>query len=313
VDDLLDVTRISRNKVHLQRQRLELNELVRRTLEDHRSIFEQGEIRLHLEPAAEAVFVDADWNRLAQVVGNLLTNAAKFTARGGQVTVAITKDEAAKLAFIRVTDTGIGIAPEMLSRLFQPFAQADTTLDRNKGGLGLGLALVKGLVELHGGDVTATSGGLGQGSELAVRLPLQFAVVVEPARSAASPAPTRRRVLIIEDNIDAAESLRDALEFGDHQVEAAYNGPDGLAKAREFRPEIVLCDIGLPGMDGYEVARAFRADAALKSVFLVALSGYAQPEDLRRAQEAGFDQHLAKPPSLHTLERVLATDPTSAS
>jgi two-component system CheB/CheR fusion protein len=194
----------------------------------------------------------------------------------------------------------------MLPRLFQPFMQADTTLDRSKGGLGLGLALVKGLVELHGGVVSARSGGPGQGAEFMVELPLDETAVGVANPPAVTPEGSRRRVLIIEDNRDAADSLRQVLEFGAHMVEVAYNGSDGLAAARDFKPEIVLCDIGLPGMDGYAVARAFRADEALKGAYLVALSGYALPEDRQRAFEAGFARHLAKPPSVEALEQLLA-------
>jgi two-component system CheB/CheR fusion protein len=190
--------------------------------------------------------------------------------------------------------------------LFEPFMQAEATLDRSKGGLGLGLALVKGLVEMHGGEVRAHSDGPGKGAEFVVELPLEATSADRASPTAVGAKPSGRRVLVIEDNVDAADSLREVLAFGDHVVEVAYNGPQGLARAREFKPEVVLCDIGLPGMDGFEVARAFRADDALKGVFLVALSGYALPEDLQRAQEAGFDRHLAKPPSLEKLESVLA-------
>jgi two-component system CheB/CheR fusion protein len=202
---------------------------------------------------------------------------------------------------------------EMLARLFQPFAQADATLDRSKGGLGLGLALVKGLVELHGGTIAARSPGLGQGAEFVVRLPLALeeGAVDGSARSSTLVPGGRRRVLIIEDNIDAADSLREALEFSEHEVEVAYNGPAGIAKARKYMPEIVFCDIGLPGMDGFDVARAFRADDALKGAYLVALSGYALPEDVQRATEAGFDQHLAKPPNLQSLEQTIARVPAA--
>jgi two-component system CheB/CheR fusion protein len=196
----------------------------------------------------------------------------------------------------------------MVSRLFQPFSQADSTLDRSKGGLGLGLALAKGLVELHGGTVTAGSAGLGQGAEFVVRLPLAKDTGASP-QTDENPAKSRRRVLIIEDNTDAADSLRDVLAFGEHEVEVAYTGPQGIAKAQEFFPEIVLCDIGLPGMDGYAVARAFRAESALRGAFLVALSGYALPEDLERAHAAGFNRHLAKPASLEKLEEILAEVP----
>jgi PAS domain S-box-containing protein len=312
VDDLLDVTRIARNKIPLQRQRLELGELVRRTMEDHRPQFESNEVHLELAPTSQPVFVNGDSNRLAQMVGNLLQNSAKFTGPGGGTRVSVSTDSEAKQAVVRVTDTGVGMDQEMLARLFQPFAQADATLDRSKGGLGLGLALVRGLVELHGGTITAHSPGLGQGTEFVVRLPLAVEEGADdrPVRSG-TPAPGgRRRVLIIEDNIDAADSLREALEFSAHEVEVAYNGPAGIAKAREYKPEVVFCDIGLPGMDGFDVARAFRADDALKGAYLVALSGYALPEDVQRASEAGFDQHLAKPPNLDILEQTLARAPS---
>jgi two-component system CheB/CheR fusion protein len=183
--------------------------------------------------------------------------------------------------------------------------QASATLDRSQGGLGLGLALVKGLVELHDGAVRAHSEGPGRGAEFVVELPLDDATQGKIIPGAET-SPTRRiRVLIVEDNLDAAQSLREVLELGEHLVDVAHSGPEGLAKARAFRPEVVLCDIGLPGMDGYGVARALRADEVLKSVFLVALSGYALPDDLQRASEAGFDRHVAKPPSLEKLEDLL--------
>jgi PAS domain S-box-containing protein len=309
VDDLLDVTRITSNKIQLQRQRLELNELVLRTMDDYRSQFENGEIALELKPAAAPVYVHADWNRIAQVIGNLLQNAAKFTSRAGLTRVTVETDQAARLAVIRVTDTGVGMSPELLSRLFEPFSQADETLDRSKGGLGLGLALVKGLVELHGGSVAAHSEGLGKGAEFIVRLPLDLHGTAQPETPAQESEHRSLRVLIIEDNVDAANSLSEVLGLGHHQVAVAYNGPEGIAKAREFQPEIVLCDIGLPGMDGYQVARAFRADTRLREVYLVALTGYALPEDLQEAQQAGFHRHLAKPPSLDNLEALLAHVP----
>ena len=305
VDDLLDVTRIARNKIQLQRQRLELSEHVRRTMEDYRSLFEKKDIRLDFAPAPHPLSVNADGNRLAQVVGNLLDNAATFTDQGGSVSVSISSDAVARQAVIRFADTGIGMTREVLSRLFQPFTQADKTLARSRGGLGLGLALVKGIVELHGGEVTANSAGLGKGSELIVRLPLELPQVAEPQPGRASPERIRRRVLIIEDNIDAADSLREALELDENEVAVAYNGPEGIAKAREFAPAVVLCDIGLPGMDGYEVARTFRSDDSLRGTCLVALSGYALPEDVLRAQEAGFERHIAKPPRVEELEELL--------
>ena len=308
VDDLLDVTRITRNKIQLQCETVDLNQLVQHTIEDQGTLFDKSEVNLEFRPAPRPVLVNADRNRLAQVIGNLLQNAAKFTGRGGQTRITIRADATAKQAVVQVADTGVGMAPEMVSRLFQPFSQADSTLDRSKGGLGLGLALAKGLVELHGGIVTAGSAGLGQGAEFVVRLPLAMDTAASP-QTDENPAKSRRRVLIIEDNTDAADSLRDVLAFGEHEVEVAYNGPQGIAKAQEFLPEIVLCDIGLPGMDGYAVARAFRAESALRGAFLVALSGYALPEDLERAQAAGFNRHLAKPPSFEKLEEILAEVP----
>ncbi len=312
VDDLLDVTRITRNKIEIQHQRLDLNEVVRSTLEDQRSQFEDGEVELRLSAAADRVFVNGDWNRLSQAVGNLLQNAGKFTGRGGSVTVSVSAESPSGQAVIRVADTGLGIAPDVLPRLFQPFMQADSTLDRSKGGLGLGLALVKGLVELHGGTVSARSDGLGKGAEFVVRLPLDRSRPPDAVAPSTSREPSPRRVLIIEDNVDAAVSLREALELGGHVVEVAHGGPDGLAKARGFHPEVVLCDIGLPGMDGYEVGRRFRADKATKGAFLVALTGYVLPEDLQRAQKAGFELQLAKPPDMEQLQEILATLPPGA-
>ncbi len=309
VDDLLDVTRINRGKIHLRRGRLELNDLVSRTVEDHRSLLDRSGVAVHVEPAPRDVFIQADWNRVAQVLSNLLQNAAKFTPRGGRVTVATWEDAGTSRAVVRVSDTGAGMAGDMLARLFEPFMQADDTLDRSKGGLGLGLALVKGLVELHGGSVEAVSAGLGMGSEFTLRLSLDLAEPVAAPSGRVDGARARRRVLLIEDVRDSADTLSDILRLNGHEVAVAYSGPDGIARAREFRPDVVLCDIGLPGMDGYAVARALRADEALREPRLVALSGYALPEDLQRAARAGFDRHLAKPPDLDALEAILAEAP----
>jgi CheY-like chemotaxis protein len=250
--------------------------------------------------------VNGDWNRLAQVVGNLLTNAGKFTAAGGSVTVSVGSDPATGKAFIRVADTGVGIAPETLSRLFEPFVQADTTLDRSKGGLGLGLALIKGLVDLHGGTVEGRSAGLGHGAEFTVLLPLDVNEPAAATGSSAAHARARCRVLVIEDSVDAANSMRELLELEGQEVAVACEGREGVAKARELRPDLVLCDLGLPGMSGYEVAGALRAESSLVGTLLVAVSGYALPEDVDRAAAAGFDRHLAKPASLGQLATLLA-------
>jgi PAS domain S-box-containing protein len=306
VDDLLDVTRISRGKIQLQREALELGELVRRTVEDHRSMFLNNGVALEAELGARGLWTHGDPTRLAQVVGNLLQNAAKFTPRGGRTTVALERS-GEEQALLRVADTGAGIAAGVLERLFEPFTQAEATLDRSRGGLGLGLSLVKRLVEMHGGSVSVTSLGVGQGAQFAVSLPLMSGAGLDEV---AGPAPSdrgnSRRVLLIEDNVDTAESLREALELDAHAVEVAHTGPAALEKARAFKPDIVFCDIGLPGMDGYAVARAMRADPALARLPLVALTGYAAIEDVEKARAAGFDYHLAKPPTMEALERLLS-------
>jgi two-component system CheB/CheR fusion protein len=213
-------------------------------------------------------------------------------------------------AVLSVRDNGVGIAPEMRSRLFEPFIQAPQTLDRSRGGLGLGLTMVKGLAELHGGTVDVTSAGPGRGCEFTVRLPLTAAAQAKAAPPP-SPAPTgaRRRVLLIDDTTDAADVMCDLLTLHGHDARVAYDGPSGIALAHEFRPEVVVCDIGLPGMDGYEVARAMRTDDALRGTYLVALSGYARLGDRERSAKAGFDRHLAKPLSTEEFERVLAEGP----
>jgi signal transduction histidine kinase/CheY-like chemotaxis protein len=307
VDDLLDVTRITQNKVQLQRRRIDINDVVRQTLEDNRSALERSGVRLVAEIAPRPLHVNADGVRIAQVVTNLLGNAVKFTPSGGLVKVSVSLDAAAEMAVLRVTDTGTGIDPALLGRLFEPFMQADRTLDRTGGGLGLGLALVKGLIDLHEGDVRAHSDGLGKGAEFTVRLPL---ATTDADRAVGARdddlARTRRRVLIIEDDGDVATGLKAALQIDGHDVTLARSGVDALALARATRPDVVLCDIGLPVMNGYDVARAFRADAALRSIFLVALSGYAQAEDIARAHDAGFDEHLAKPPTIDRLKRIFA-------
>ena len=306
VDDLLDVTRISRGKVRLEREALDLREVVLRAVEDHRPVSLANAMDLEVLVPDEAVQVVGDRSRLMQVVGNLLNNATKFTPRGGQTLIALDRDGQTAEAVIRVRDTGAGIAAEMLPRLFGAFVQADRTLDRSRGGLGLGLALVKGLVEAHGGSVSVHSEGLGKGAEFTIRLPLgEGAPAVAKAASEIGRS-TPRRVLVIEDDADAADSLREALELGEHEVAVAYDGPEGIRKARELRPDIVLCDIGLPGMDGYEVARVLRSEEALRSIYLVALSGYGLPEDVAKAQAAGFDQHIAKPAALKKLQEAFA-------
>jgi PAS domain S-box-containing protein len=309
IDDLLDVTRIERGKISLQRSVFDLVEVVRRVVEDQRAAFELREVEVAL--GDEPLWIDGDATRVAQVVTNLATNAAKFTPAGGRIALSLHRDDSGH-AVLEVADTGIGIDADILPRLFEPFAQADRSLDRSRGGLGLGLALVKGLVDLHGGEVSAQSRGPGTGARFTVRLPL----TVPPARvMEAEPAVggldrQGKRVLIIEDNVDSAKSLGEVLELEGYRVAVTNSGAEGIARAHEFTPDVVLCDIGLPGIDGYGVARALRRDPAVASAMLVALTGYAQPEDRQKAREAGFDAHFAKPPDLSALHRLLAATPT---
>ncbi len=303
IDDLLDVSRISQGKILIRREPVDLAALVRSTVEDHRALLEGAGLALLLEVPDLPLWMDGDPTRLSQALGNLLQNAIKFTNPEGRVTVRLTERGGA--AELIVEDTGVGMEPEILARLFQPFSQADQTLDRSRGGLGLGLALVKGLVEMHGGSVEAHSGGGGNGSVLTLRLPLQAREPTPvPGEAAATPEAKTLRVLIIEDNQDAADSLQILLELSGHQAEVAYTGKDGLDASRRLPPQVVLCDIGLPGgMNGYDVARGLRAE--LPEICLIALTGYAQEEDQRRAREAGFDLHLTKPVDPAALIRLL--------
>jgi signal transduction histidine kinase/CheY-like chemotaxis protein len=307
VDDLLDIARINQGRVALEREWLDLRWAVRHTLEDHRGALEATGLSLRLELPEEPVWFAGDRTRLAQVLGNLLSNAAKFTDAGGQVTVRLTTDADAAQAAVTVRDTGIGIDPAMLPHVFESFAQAGRDPVRNRGGLGLGLALVKGLVELHGGEVRAESAGLGKGAAFTLTLPL---AQTEAARVQTDEAPgrsaPRRCILVVDDNRDAAETLRDLLEMAGHRVALAYSGPAAIEAARRILPEVILCDIGLPGLDGYEVARAVREHAGTAGARLIAVSGFGQEEDRRRSQEAGFERHLTKPINYEELEQLLA-------
>jgi PAS domain S-box-containing protein len=306
VDDLLDVTRITTDRIHLQLAPVDLVELVARTVDDVRPLFDRRGVQLELEVPATPVVVEGDSARLAQIVSNLLHNAAKFTPPGGTTTVTMDADAGSQQVAVIVADTGVGIDPDVLPKLFQPVMQARPTLDRSEGGLGLGLALVKSLAELHGGGVEASSAGPGQGTQMVVRLPIHgpLAVPQPPQPPLAIPA---RRVLVIDDNFDGAESLRVLLQLSGHAVEVAHAGPQGVAAARGFHPDVVICDLGLPGMDGFEVARAIRREASPPAPLLVALSGYALPGDIERSLEAGFDLHLAKPPDLDKLGELITS------
>jgi PAS domain S-box-containing protein len=300
VDDLLDVARASTGKVALQRQPIDLSEVAAGCVRFLREGAQAGRHSMTLR--GESVFVNADPIRVEQIIRNILDNAVKFTPSGGSIEVEIFREK--QEAVLRVTDTGIGINPEVLTRIFDLFAQAAQPIDRAMGGLGIGLTLSRRLVEMHGGTITAASDGPGCGAQFTVRFPVEAAGTPPPAPT--GPVPDRsRHILIVEDNNDARESLRLLLESLGHRVLDANDGPSGLALALDHQPEVVLIDLGLPGLDGYEVARALRASPGGKTATLIAVSGYGQAEDRRRSTEAGFNAHLVKPVSQSALSHLL--------
>jgi len=313
VDDLLDVSRITRGTIELRRERAEVTAIVEQALETSRPLLEAASHELSVSYPAEPLWVMADVTRLAQVLANLLNNAAKYTRAGGRIHVAI--DSEGGDAVIRVRDDGIGIPPDMLGRIFEIFAQVDTSLERAQGGLGLGLTIAQRLVEMHGGTITAASDGPGTGSELAVRLP-RLPRLQEPRESSAAAgdghqsgdpeARAELKVLVVDDNNDSADSLAVWLELAGHQVRTAYDGQQALAAAEEFRPRVILLDIGMPGMSGYDVARRLREKLATHDVLLLAMTGWGQDEDRRKSREAGFDEHLVKPLDPQALKDLLA-------
>lgn len=308
VDDLLDVTRITQDNIELRKECVECNELVREATADYRPLLMENGISLETEYETTPLYLDADPVRLTQVLGNLLHNAAKFTTSGDKIKVKITCDDRRSNVIITIQDTGKGIHPQFIPLIFEPFKQADKSLDRKNGGLGLGLAIVKGILTLHGGSIDAFSEGIGKGSRFQIQLPLsvdrycnQSETVIEDEICSYS-----LRTLIIEDNEDLLDIMVDLLKYLGHEVISASNGMDGIIKANEWPPEVLICDIGLPGMSGYQVADAFRSNDILNDVFLIALTGYAQPEDVERSKEAGFHRHLAKPIQLEMLKSTLA-------
>lgn len=305
IDDLLDITRISEGKIRIQREPVDLGAMVRACADDQHQAIVEHRLTLDVVVPEEPLWVDGDPTRIYQVIGNLLSNALKFTETGGHISITATADEATGEAVVRVRDNGIGMDPSLLPQLFQPFVQAPTGLARTNGGLGLGLALVKALVGLHGGRVEAHSDGLGKGAEFVVCLPLRREACELTVEVGVQQIAESWRVLLVEDNVDAALSLRDVIRLDGHRVEVAHSGTEGIAKAREFRPHLVLCDIGLPNVDGYELARTLRGDASLRHAFLVALTGYASDEDRKRASAAGFDRHIAKPVSAEQLAALM--------
>ena len=313
VDDLLDVSRVTLGKIILKRQPLNLQEVTSRCLNELglRSLADNQGLRLEVH--AEPVPVEGDPVRLEQVFCNLLQNAVKYTPRGGTLSISVRAEGSEGV--VRLRDTGVGLSAEMLDKVFEPFTQVESSRQRSEGGLGLGLPLVRKLVEMHGGRVEAWSDGPGTGSEFTVRLPL----LVDQAKAGTAlqkPEPRETEavtgpagglhVLIVEDNVDGRESLRDLLEIWGHRVDLAETGPEGLEKAFALRPEVALVDIGLPGLDGNEVARRLRAVLGRDQMSLIAMTGYGQPEDRRRALQAGFDRYLVKPVDPSILSRLLS-------
>jgi signal transduction histidine kinase len=314
VDDLLDVSRLSSGKILLRRRKMDVVRTVRLAIEDQRHAFSANDLSLEEALPAEPIWIDADPDRVAQVMGNLLNNALKFTDSGGSVKVTLTVDSG-DMVRITVKDTGIGMSSEMLSRLFEPFAQAESTLDRSRGGLGLGLALVKGVADLHGGSVQATSEGAGKGTEVSVLLPAEKnQKTPEVINEGTGYSSGSKKILVIEDNLDAAESINMLLTLEGFSVRVAHDGAAGIAEAVNFHPDVILCDIGLPGaMDGYGVAASVRKSPELASIAMIALTGYGQESDLLRAKHAGFDYHVVKPVDPNELAKLLSAIPENKS
>ncbi len=303
VDDLMDVARITSGKIELRLGPTDLDKVVRRTVEAVGPLLTERRHRIAVSVPAQPVWVRGDAVRLEQILTNLLQNAAKYTPPGGNVMVTLlTADTSAEL---RVADTGIGIRAEMLPRIFDMFQQGDRVQGRLIEGLGIGLTLVRNLVDLHGGTIEATSAGLGRGSEFIIRLPL---CAPGPATQESTTRPERRprKVLVVDDNKDAAHSLAVVLRHEGHDVREVYDGPAALAAVAEASPQVVLLDIGMPGMDGYEVARRLRQTPGFNATPIVALTGFGSAEDHRRSREAGFNQHLTKPVDPEALLDILA-------
>jgi CheY-like chemotaxis protein len=305
IDDLLDLSRISRGKVELRPERVDLAAVVQSAVETSRPVIEQAGHQLTLSAPAEPLFVEADVTRLSQVFANLLNNAAKYTETGGRI--GLTAGREGGEVVVSVRDNGVGIPAPMLPHVFEMFTQVDRSLERSQGGLGIGLNIVKRLVEMHGGTVEARSAGPGHGSEFVVRLPLlRSEAPAPPPPDGEPPEPGRpRRLLVVDDSRDSADTLARLLRRLGHEVEVAYEGPSACEAAVALTPDMVLLDIGLPGMDGYEVARRLRTEPSLDGLYLVALTGYGSESDRRKSAEAGFDDHIVKPVEFDALRRVL--------
>ncbi len=310
IDDLLDVSRIVRGKIELRKEVLNLATAIAQAVETAQPVIDARGHELSVGLPDAPIWVDADRIRLAQVIANLLTNAAKYTDRAGRIWL-IAEQEGGQ-AVVRVRDSGIGIAPEMQSRVFDLFTQGDLSPAHSQGGLGIGLTLVKRLMDLHDGSVAVHSDGLGQGSEFVIRLPAVASTEAAGELAGRAEATThvagasKRRVLVVDDNVDAAESIAMILQLAGYDVRCIYDGPSVLQTATAYRPDVVVLDIGLAGMSGYDVARRIREEPDLKQTVLVAMTGYGQDEDRRRSQEAGFDYHLTKPVDPDVLQDFVA-------
>jgi CheY-like chemotaxis protein len=305
LDDLLDVARLDTGKIELKREPVDLRATAEHALN---ALAEGGKAGRHaVSLTGEPLWVDGDPTRLEQVIFNLLDNAVKYTPRDGRITVTVEAEGGS--AALRVRDNGVGMTPDVLARAFEPFVQGSPTLETARGGLGLGLTVVKRLVELHGGTVTAHSAGPGHGSEILVRLPLTEAPHGPAGGAPGAPAAGPRRVLLVDDNEDMRTTLRKLLELGGHHVAEAADSTQGLEMLTRLRPDVALIDLGLPGPDGYALTKAARQAPEGEAFYLVAVTGYGQPEDRRRALEAGFDAYLVKPVHQADLARLLAASP----
>ena len=308
IDDLMDVSRITRGKIDLQKTTVNLAAVVADSVETSRPLIDAANHVLEVSLPSEELLLDGDGVRLAQVFSNLLNNAAKYTDPGGRISIAARREN--HTAVITVSDTGIGIPADALSRVFDMFAQANARDRRSKSGLGIGLALARSLIEMHGGSIMATSAGEGKGSAFVVRLPLSRGAEAGVAPTAAMPTVREmQRILIVDDNRDAANTLGGLLQMIGADVRVVYDGPAALEVLRAFRPSVVMLDLGMPGMDGYEVAQRIRAQPDLSGTTLIALTGWGEASDRRRTQEAGFRHHLVKPVDVSAMQAVLTSLP----
>jgi CheY-like chemotaxis protein len=305
VDDLLDVARIAQNRIVLRKQPLEISGLIDQAVETVQSIVSEKGLELRVEKPAALLYIHGDRARLAQSLSNVLHNAAKYTDAGGAITLRVAASS--EHVELEVRDSGIGIPEQLLPQVFEPFVQSERAIDRAEGGLGIGLSIVKALIEMHGGTVRAASEGAACGSTFTIRLPrISLPEAVEPPHR---PGPAvRRRVLIVDDNVDAADSLAMLLKIDGHEAETAYSASSALEAIERLRPEIVLLDVGLPQIDGYEIARRLRTNNTVPGIRLIALTGYGRDEDRERARLAGFDGHLLKPADMDALQQLFTLE-----